>query len=128
MIPVFIWSTYPLRLTVYEQFHLISIIIVSPEVDLVTLFPVPVRIQMQNIFIRTPTALIHIVDILRETRQIDNAKIRTAGRPTERCRLSDIIKSGPYELPHNKFIVLHIAHCTLMGSAPRHMAIIVGRA
>ena len=72
--------------------------------------------------------LIHVVDILREPGQVDNAKVRAACRPTVRSRLTDIIEARPDVLSTDKVVVLHMTHSTFVTVAPRNMTVVVGGA
>ena len=76
---------------------------------------------MQHRLIRTPLGLIHVVDILREAGQVDNAKVRAACRPTVRSRLTDIIEARPDVLSTDKVVVLHMTHSTFVTVSYTHL-------
>ncbi len=84
------------------------------------------REEVQQHLVRTPVGLIHVVNILREASQVDNAKVRAACRPTVRSRLTDIIETRPDVLSADKVVVLHMTHSTFVTVAPRNMTVIVG--
>ena len=84
--------------------------------------------KMQHRLVRTPLGLIHIVDVLREASQVDNAKVRATCRPTVRSRLTDIIEARPDVLSTDKVVVLYMAHSTFVTVAPRNMTVVVGGA
>lgn len=62
------------------------------------------------------------------SRQVDNAKVRAACRPTVRSRLTDIIEARPDVLSTDKVVVLHMTHSTFVTVAPRNMTVVVGGA
>ena len=58
------------------------------------------REDMQGLFVLVPVASIEIVSILRKACKVDYSEQRRVARPVciIRCRLSEIVESGPYEL------------------------------
>ena len=83
-----------------EKVHLVSAIEIAPHIYLVTRHPVPVWEEMQHGLLR-PLTLIHIIGILGETCQVDDAKIRATSRETIGRRFSDIIEPCPDKLSTN---------------------------
>jgi len=83
---------------------------------------------MQHRLIRTPLGLIHVVDILREAGQVDDAEVRAACRPTVGSRLTDVIEARPEVLSTDEVVVLHMTHSSFVTVAPRNMTIVVGGA
>ncbi len=57
---------------------------------------------MQGRGLGIPVAAIEIVAVLGYARKVDNAEQRAVARPVGiiRCRLSEVVKSGPYELAY----------------------------
>ena len=106
-----------LTLAIDKEFYLIGIIIITPHVDGLTRQPVPMREEMQHIFL-SPLTLIHIIAVFWKTRQIDNAKITATGRISIRSRFTDIIETGPDKLSAHKVVVLHHIPGFFMGTTP----------
>jgi hypothetical protein len=52
-------------------------------------------------------AAVQVTAILRETGQVDDAKARTAGLAGVRCRLAEVIETGPDELPGHEGVLFH---------------------
>ena len=75
-----------------------------------------------------PLALIHIIDILGESCQVDDAKVRATGWETVWCGFTDIVETCPDVLSTNVGRMFHDIPQLLMGTRPRGMHIVVGRA
>ena len=116
------------RLAVQEKLHFISIAVICPYVDDLSRLPVPVREDMQDILLRIPFALVHIIYIFRESCQIDDAEIGTSGRPWIRGRLTDIVESRPDILSADEIIEFHVPQSLFLGGSPRDMTVVIGRA
>src|SRR5574344_2634251 len=86
---------HALTLTIHKEFHFICLIIIAPHVYLLTGQPVPVREEMKHPLPVIPLTLIHIVHILGETRQIDDAEITAAGWESVRSGFADIVETRP---------------------------------
>ena len=98
------------RNTIDEEFNLVGIVIIGPEVNGLTREPVPMREEMEHRF-AGPLALVHIVTILGEACQIDNAEVGTTCWETIRRRFTDIIETSPDELSTNiRRMLDHIPH------------------
>ena len=109
--------TDALTLAIDKEFYLISMIIITPHVNGLSRQPVPMREEMQHIFL-SPLTLIHIIAVFWKTRQIDNAKITATGRISIRSRFTDIIETGPDKLSAHKVVVLHHIPGFFMGTTP----------
>ena len=125
---VFSLVAHTLRLSIHEKLHFVGIVIICPQIYVLSLRPIPMWEKMQHRLVRTPLGLIHIVDVLREASQVDNAKVRATCRPTVRSRLTDIIEARPDVLSTDKVVVLYMAHSTFVTVAPRNMTVVVGGA
>ena len=73
--------------------------------------------QVQHGFLR-PLALIHIVGILGEARQVDDAEVARACRESVGRRLADIVEACPDILSADERVVLHHVPGLLMGTRP----------
>ena len=104
MVIMFTLAADALALIIDEQLSLISLIVLCPEIDLLTGEPVPVREEMKHRLI-SPLALIHIIRVLRETCQIDKSEVTATGRETIRCGLANVIETCPDELATYKGIM-----------------------
>ena len=101
-------------------------VIIAPHIDGLTREPVPMREEMEHI-LAGPLALIHIITVLRKTRQVDDAEITAACRISVRRRFSDVIETGPDKLASHKVVMLHHIPGFLVGTAPRSMHVVVCR-
>ena len=86
------------------------------------------RKQVQNIDIRPPHRLVHIIYILRKSRQIDYSEIGTAGRPTVWDGFANVVETRPNELSADKAVVQNIVERLFVGAAPGDVIVVVGRA
>ena len=75
-----------------------------------------------------PLALIHVIAILGEAREVDDAEIRAARRETVRRRLSEVIEARPDILSAHVRAMLHYIPRLFVGRAPRGVHVIVSRA
>src|ERR1700761_2370636 len=75
VISQFLFNTQ--RFTIQEKFYLISIIVVCPDVNYFAWLPIPMREDVQYVLVG-PFALVHVENVLRETRQINYPEIRAA--------------------------------------------------
>ena len=101
-------------------------VIIAPHIDGLTRKPVPVREEMEHI-LAGPLTLIHIVTVLRKTRQVDDAEITAACRIGVWRRFSDVIETGPDKLTSHKVVVFHHIPGFLVGTAPGSMHVVVCR-
>ena len=115
-----------LRLAVDEEFYLVGLAIIAPEVYLLTVEPVPVGKEVEH-GLRGPFALIHIIDVLRLAGEVDDAKIAGACREGIRSRLANIVETGPDKLSAHKGAVFHHIPGLLVGAGPRSVHVVVGR-
>ena len=81
-------------LAVQEKLHFVRPVIVGPDIDSLSLFPVPVREKVKNRRVG-PFALVHIIDIFRNTCQVDNTEETATARPPVRCRFTQIVEARP---------------------------------
>ena len=86
------------------------------------------REEMKHCLVRTPLALIHVIYVLGNSRQIHDAEERAARGETVRSGLADIIEPGPYKLTHYEVVLLNVAHCALMSRTPWHMIVVIAAA
>ena len=119
-------AAHALTLTIDKEFHLIRLIIVAPHVDRLPVDPVPMREEMKY-GLRRPLALIHIIDILWKTSQVDDAEIAAACGKSVGRRLPDIVEARPDELPANERRVLYDVSGCFVCRAPSSVAVVVGR-
>ena len=115
---------YTLTAPVDIQLHLIGLVVIAPHVNGLAFYPVPVGEEVQHGLVG-PLALIHIVGVLGEACQVDDAEITTPGGIGIRCGFADIIETCPDELSTHKIVVLHHVPCLLMRAAPRGMHVVV---
>src|ERR1700674_2213714 len=93
------------RLAIEEQLHLVAVVI-GPHIHSVTLLPVPMRKDVQDGLVG-PLALVHVESIFGKAGQIDDAEVRAARRPGIRCRLADVIPTGPDKLTGKEIVLLY---------------------
>ena len=125
MIGVLILPSDALRLAVDEELHLVGIVVVAPQVDIVAGHPVPVRKQVQHGLLR-PLALVHIVAILGETCQVDDAEVAAAGRETIGRGFAYVVEACPDKLSTNIRRVLHHVPRLFVSARPRGVHIVIG--
>ena len=118
-------ATNALTLAVDKEFYLIGMIIVAPQVNFLSLLPVPVREQIEHRFVG-PFALVHIIDILRLSGQVDDTKIAAAGGETVRRRLTDIVETRPDKLSTDIRCMLHDIPRLFVCRTPGGVHIVVG--
>ena len=116
-----------LTLAVDVELHLVGIVVVAPKVDCLTRQPVPVRKEMKH-RLGGPLALIHIIGVLRETGQVDDAKVTATCRIAVGRGLTDVVPACPDKLPGAVRRVLDDVPSLLVGRTPRSMAVVIGRA
>ena len=124
---VFAFLPCAFRLSVHEQFHFVSLVVVAPKVNSLTFYPVPVRKEMEG-WLVGPFALIEIIGVLRETCQVDDAEITAAGRESVRRWFADVVPSRPDVLTRDEVVVLDEVPSFLLQIAPRSTLVVVGRA
>ena len=105
-------------LTVHDQFRLITVS-VRHHTDHFTLSApvIPVRQHMTHGF-SGKDRLRHVKRILRIATGIHHAKIGRYGRPCIRCRLSQVIKTGPHKCPRHKITRHDILPGLTHGTSP----------
>ena len=126
MICVVVLLANTLTLAINKQLYLIGIVVIAPHVNVLSRKPVPMGEEMEHRLL-CPFTLIHIVYILGEASQIDDAEIRATGREAVGRRLTNIVETRPNELSTHIRRMLHDIPCLLMGARPRGMHIIIGR-
>ncbi|KAA6333605.1 hypothetical protein EZS27_018003 [termite gut metagenome] len=99
-------------------------VVVCPKVNGLILFPIPMWKQVKHVFVR-PFALVHIINIFWETRQINDSKIGATCRVWVGSRLSDIVKARPDIHSTDKIDIFHCLPKMLMRAPPRYVAIVV---
>ena len=72
-----------------------------------------------------PLTLIHVITVLWEAREVDDAKVTAACRETVRRRLSDIIPACPDKLSGAIGRMLHYIPRLLMRGAPWHTTVVI---
>ena len=121
-------AAHALGLPVDEEFHLVGVVIVGPEVYLLAFLPVPVGEEVQDGLVRPPLALIQVINVFGESGQVDDAEVGAARGPAVGRGLADVVEAGPDVLAGDEVVVLHVAQGAFVGIAPRHVAVVVGRA
>ena len=101
-------------------------IIVAPQVNFLSLLPVPVREQIEHRLVG-PFALVHIINILRQSGQVDDTKIAAAGGETVRRRLTDIVETRPDKLSADIRCMLYHIPRLFVCRTPGGVHIVVGR-
>jgi len=124
---VVLLAPHALAAPVDEEFHLVGLVVVAPQVDGLAGQPVPVGEEVEDRLVR-PLALVHIINVLRESGQVDDAKIATSRRIAIRGGLADIVPSCPNKLSGTVGSVLHNFPGLLMGRGPRGVGVVIGRA
>ena len=110
-------AAHALTLAVDEELHLVGTTIVAPHVNIVTRHPVPVGEEVQHRFL-CPLTLIHIIGILGETCEVDDAEVTRACRESVGSRFTDIVETCPDILSTHKVVVLHYIPSLLMRTRP----------
>src|SRR5262245_5580425 len=84
------------------------------------------RQEMQD-WLVCPLALIHVIGVFRESREIDDAKVGTDGGPRIRRRFANVIPPSPNKHARQEVVLLHNLPRLFMGRSPRGAAIVVSR-
>ena len=113
-----------LRFAIDEKLYFIGVVVVGPHIDGFACLPIPMGEEVQDVFVR-PLRLIHIINVLREARQVDDTKVGATRRPAVWRRLADIIEARPDILPADERIRLDQPPCPFVIVAPRHVAVII---
>ena len=110
-------TAYALALAVDEELHLVGTTVVAPHVDIVTRHPVPVGEEVQHGLL-CPLALIHIIGILGETGEVDDAEVTRACRESVGSGFTDIVETRPDILTTHEVVVFHHIPSLLMRTRP----------
>ena len=121
---VLVFTAYSLRLAIYEKFNLIGIVVIAPHIYFLSFSPVPVREQVQYLFV-CPFCLIQIINVFRETCQIDDSKVGTSCRPSVWSWFAYIVKSCPDVLSADKIIISYQFYVFLVSVTPWNMAVLI---
>ena len=58
--------------------------------------------------IRAPNTLVHVINILGESGQIDNAEVAASRGPSIGGRFANVVKTGPNKLPADEVVLLYM--------------------
>ena len=94
---VVFFAAHALALAIDEEFHLIGIVVIAPQIHGLSFRPVPMREEMEHRLVG-PLTLIHVITVFREAGKVDDAEVTAASREAVRCWLTDIIPACPDEL------------------------------
>ena len=110
-------SSNALTLTIDEEFDLVGATEVAPHINIVAWHPIPVREEMKHRFLG-PLTLVHIIDILGETCEVDDAEVARARREAVRRGFTDIVEARPNVLTSNVWGMLHHIPGLFMSARP----------
>ena len=108
---------HTLGLAIDEELNLIGTTEVAPHVDIVARHPVPVGEEVEH-GLRGPLALVHVIGILGEACEIDDAKVAGARRESVGRRLTDIVEARPDILSSHEGVMLHHVPCLFVSARP----------
>ena len=114
-------------MTIDEQLGFIGMIEVGPDIDRLSIFPVPMGEDMKHGLVR-PFALIKVIDIFWESSQVNNTEIAAASGPTVRSGLANVVEPAPYELPGNVGKIDIVTKVLFVCATPGGVAVVVSAA